>query len=245
MVRAVTRALSIFEAFDVDHLTLSLQEIAQRTGTAKATAFRLASTLERAGYLVRLENQRYCISRKVACLAGLVQSTLGIREFARPLMLRLSQQTGETITINTVEGHERLCIDSVDTPAPLMSIIRPGERVPLLFGATAKILLAFMNQAEVDEVLAGYRGGRRPKRDALMKQLALFRRQGFALTSSERVPGVTAIAVPIRDHGDRVRFSLALTGPSVRVDPRQHELVELVLAAGRELSSKLGGNASG
>jgi hypothetical protein len=54
------------------------------------------------------------------------------------------------------------------------------------------------------------------------------------------VPGLTAIAVPIFDIEGRVRHSLALTGPSVRVDPRDHELAEVMTAAGREISSRLG-----
>ena len=114
MIRAVGRALAIFDAFDNEHLSLSLQEIAERIRMPKTTAFRLVNTLERAGFLIRMDNQQYCLSLKVARLGGLVRSTLSIREIARPVMLEVNEQTQETITLNTVVGNERMVLEVVD-----------------------------------------------------------------------------------------------------------------------------------
>ena len=74
MIRAVGRALAVFDAYDNDHLSLSLQEIAERIRMPKTTAFRLVNTLERAGFLVRMDNQQYCLSLKMARLGGLVRA---------------------------------------------------------------------------------------------------------------------------------------------------------------------------
>jgi IclR family transcriptional regulator, KDG regulon repressor len=68
MIRAVGRALAIFDAFDIDHTSLSLQEIGQRIKMPKTTAFRLVNTLEQAGFLIRMDNQQYCLSLKLARL---------------------------------------------------------------------------------------------------------------------------------------------------------------------------------
>src|SRR5262245_60158468 len=154
MIRAVERALSIFEAFTPQHSSLSLMEIGTRTKLSKATAYRLVSCLDQAGYLVRLENQQYCLSLKLLGLAGIVRSTLSIRDLARPGMTALAKSTGETITLNTVAGNERLCIEVLDTPAPLMTIVKQGERAPLNYGATGKILLAYLEQKRIDALTA-------------------------------------------------------------------------------------------
>ena len=132
MIRAVGRALAIFDAFDNDHLSLSLQEIAERIRMPKTTAFRLVATLERTGFLIRLDNQQYCLSLKIARLGGLVRSTLSIREIARPVMLHVNEQTRETITLNTIVGTERMVLEVVDTPSPLMSMARLGQHMPCL-----------------------------------------------------------------------------------------------------------------
>lgn len=239
MIRAVGRALAIFDAYDGEHLSLSLQEIAERIRMPKTTAFRLVATLERAGFLIRLDNQRYCLSMKLARLGGLVRSTLSIRDIARPVMLQVNEQVSETVTLNVVVGNERVVLDVVDTPAPLMSMARPGEHQPLLLGASGRTLMAYMKPADLERVLKA-NAPADFDRAAFDRELARFRRQGYAITRAQRVPGLTAIAVPIFDIHDEVRYCLALTGPSVRIDPRDQELAEILIAAGRDISSRLG-----
>jgi DNA-binding IclR family transcriptional regulator len=239
MIRAVERALSIFEAFTPQQSSLSLMEIGTRTNLSKATAYRLVSCLDKAGYLVRLDNQQYCLSLKLLGLAGIVRSTLSIRDLARPIMTELVKLTGETITLNTVVGDERLCIEVHDTPAPLMTIVKQGERAPLIYGATGKILLAHLEQKRINQLAARLTAA---EREAIRRQLERFRQQGYAMTRSERVAGVTAISVPIHDMERRAHYSLSVTGPSVRIDPARSKLVPAMLAAGVRLSAQLGGN---
>lgn len=240
MIRAVGRALAIFDAFDNEHLSLSLQEIAERIRMPKTTAFRLVNTLERAGFLVRMDNQQYCLSLKMARLGGLVRSTLSIREIARPVMLRVNEQTSETITLNTIVGFDRMVLEVVDTPAPLMSMARPGQHMPLFLAAASRIMLAYMEPDELEKVVKANANSPDFDRAAFDRELARFRRQGYALTRGQRVPGLTAIAVPIFDMENKVRQCLALTGPSIRVDPRDHELAEIMMIAGRDISNRLG-----
>jgi DNA-binding IclR family transcriptional regulator len=240
MIRAVGRALAIFDAYDNQHLSLSLQEIAERIRMPKTTAFRLVNTLERTGFLVRMDNQRYCLSLKLARLGGLVRSTLSILEIARPVMLQVNEQVTETIALNAVVGNERMVLDAVDSPSPLMSMARPGERQPLLLGASGRILMAYMKPEVLEAVLEANARASDFDRGAFDREIARFKRQGYAITRGQRVPGLTAIAVPIFDIHDEVKYSLALTGPSVRIDSRDQELADVMIAAGRDISSRLG-----
>lgn len=240
MIRAVGRALAIFDAFDNEHLSLSLQEIAERIQMPKTTAFRFVNTLERAGFLIRMDNQRYCLSLKLARLGGLVRSTLGIRDIARPIMLQVNELTQETVTLNAVVGNDRMVIEVVDTPSPLMSMARPGERMPLLLSASARILMAHMKPEQLEKVLAANIKSPEFDRSGLERELARFRRQGYGLSRGQRVPGLTAIAVPIFDIHDEVPYCLSITGPSVRIDARDHELAEILISAGRDISNRLG-----
>ena len=240
MIRAVGRALAIFDAFDNEHLSLSLQEIAERIRMPKTTAFRLVNTLERAGFLIRMDNQQYCLSLKVARLGGLVRSTLSIREIARPIMLEVNKQTQETITLNTVMGTDRMVLEVVDTPSPLMSMARLGQHMPLLLGASARVIMAYMEPDELERVLKANAKVAEIDRPALERELARFRKQGYALSRGQRVPGLTAISVPLFDINGKVSNSLSLTGPSIRVDPIDLDLAEIMMTAGRDISTRLG-----
>ncbi len=240
MIRAVERALAIFDAFDTQHQSLSLQEIGERIAMPKATTFRLVNTLLNGGFLVRLENQRYCLSLKILRLAGLVKSTLGIREAARPAMMDVCRRTGETITLNIRSGIERICIDVVDTPSPLMTIVRPGEHVSLLHGATARLLLAYASEAEIDDIIARTPASDKVDVPKLKAALAEIRRNGYACTSGQRIPGVTAISVPIFDINDEVHYSISITGPSIRMDSRLSDYKQIMIDAGASISAMMG-----
>jgi DNA-binding IclR family transcriptional regulator len=241
MIRSVVRALAIFDAFDKDHLSLPLHEIGHRIGMPKATTYRLVNTLETTGFLLRLENQHYCLSHKLTRLAGLVLASVSLRSIARPIMREVNRLTGETITLNLIDGVNRMCIDVVDTPSPLMSIARPGDRVPLLLGATSRILLAYMSEDERDRTLSAIPEATQVDRPAIERELKRFRRQGYAITRSQRIQGVTAIGVPIVREDGSVNECLALTGPSARVDRRDGDFIEIMVAAGRDLSKRMGG----
>src|SRR5204862_8325646 len=102
---------AVFGSFTDEKSCRSLHEISSRIDLPKSTSFRIVLSLEQAGYLVRLEDHQYCLSFRFVRFAGLVKSTLGIREIARPIMMELAKKTKETVTLQTVNGKDRVCID--------------------------------------------------------------------------------------------------------------------------------------
>jgi DNA-binding IclR family transcriptional regulator len=244
MMRSVQRTLAIFECFTSERTSLTLQEIATRIRLPKSTTFRLVQSLDQAGYLVRLDNQAYCLSFRFTRLAGLVKSTLDIRQIARPAMAELAEKANETVTLNMVTERHRVCIDVIDTPSPLMSVTKPGERVRLIDGATAKTLMAALPKKELQQALTHAAKSTGRKRSDLVKELAHIREQGYAVTHGERVLGLTAISAPIEEGEGQVRHCVTVTGPTVRLQPREREIVKLVARAAADISRRLGAEVS-
>ncbi|MBI3042716.1 MAG: IclR family transcriptional regulator [Betaproteobacteria bacterium] len=245
MMRAVERTLAIFECFSNERPSLTLQEIANRIRLAKSTTFRLVQSLDEAGYLVRLDNQEYCLSFRITRLAGLVRSTLDIRQLARTVLAELARRSRETVTLNMVSDRHRVCIDVIDTPSPLMSVTKPGERVRLIDGATAKTLMAFLPKKELQKAVAYAVRVTGKKRADFVKELARIRDAGYAVTHGERVLGLTAITAAVADREGDVRYCVTVTGPTVRLQPRVQELVRLVTAAASDISRRLGAKVRG
>jgi len=73
-----------------------------------------------------------------------------------------------------------------------------------------------------------------------LAELEDIRNRGFALSHSELVLGLTAISAPITDTTGAVTHCITVTGPSVRMQPREKEVVKLVLKAARDISRRLG-----
>jgi DNA-binding IclR family transcriptional regulator len=241
MMRSVQRILAVFESFTPERNSLTLQEISDRIELPKSTAFRIVQSLERAGYLVRLEDQQYCLSFRFTRLAGLVKSTLGVREIARPVMGELADKTKETVSIHTVSGKNRVCIDAMATASPLRSVTQPGEQVPLGVGSSSKTLLAFMPKPELTPIMPSIgRAAKRPQGE-LQAELEKIRKQGYAVSHGERVFGVSSISAPIKGVNEEVKYCLTVAGPTVRVEVHEKEFVKLVVQAAANISLQYGG----
>lgn len=243
MMRSVQRILGVFESFTPDKNALTLQEIADSIGLPKSTAFRIVRSLEHAGYLVRLEGREYCLSFRFTRLAGLVRSTLGVRELARPVMTSLAKRTKETVSLHTVSGKNRICIDAVATAAPLRSVTQPGEQTPLTVGSSSKTLLAFLPRRELAEVVPSIARATKRSQADIQAECARIREAGVVVSHGERVFGVSSISAPVVGVNDEVRYCLTVAGPTVRVEGREKELVRLVVAAAADISRQYGAGA--
>jgi DNA-binding IclR family transcriptional regulator len=245
MMRAVQRILAIFESFTPHKSSLSLQEIADRIDLPKSTTFRIVQSLEKAGYLVRLEDQKYCLSFRFTRLAGLVRSTLGVREIARPIMLELAEATKETVSIHTVSGRNRVCIDALATAAsPLRNVVQPGEQVPLLAGSASKVLMAYMPKSQLTPIVSSVARQTKRSQADVVAELTKIRRQGYAVSHGERLLGLTAISAPIKDTGDEVHYCLSVGGPTVRMQTHENDFIKRVTKAAADISRQFGGAAA-
>lgn len=241
MMRGVQRTVAVFDCFTPQRMSLTLQEIANAIGLAKSTTFRIVQSLEAAGYLIRLEDQKYCLSFRFTRLAGMVMSTLSIRQVTRPMMAALARRTNETVTLNLATGRDRTCIDVIDTPSPLMSLARPGQHVPLDHkGATAKTLMAHRSLKEQERLVAPPARATKRKPEELLAELARIRTDGYCYSHGERVLGLSAVAAPITDGSGIADYCITITAPTVRLKPRLNEFVKLLLETSADISRRLG-----
>ncbi len=211
-VRAVERALDILDCFAPGRLELSLTEIAKRIDLAMSTTSRLVATLEKRGYLARnRDTQRYSLGPQLVQIGALGFSNADIRKTALPFMRELAQLYDEGVSLYVVQGDERVCVECVESTRPLRRVINVGDRHLLTRGAAGRVLLAFLPEEKRRPLLA---------RDPFTTEegLAELRRNGYAVSLSEREEGVTSIAAPIQDARREVVAALAMSGPSVRFE---------------------------
>ena len=238
-MRTIDRALAVFDCFTAERPSLSLQDIAIRVKLPKSTTFRVVQALENRGYLTRIEDQRYTLSFRFVQLGGLVASALDIRQVARPVMEKLARSSNESVTLSMIEGDERVCVDVVNTPSPLMTLTKPGERYRLGVGATSLMLIASLPPEQVDGIIRNMprRAGGRKK---ILAMLETARKEGYAISHGGRIPGLSGIAVPVLSAEGNAQYCLSVVLPSVRAGIRIDGLLKLALDAGAELSRRFG-----
>ncbi|MFZ5631687.1 MAG: IclR family transcriptional regulator [Bacillota bacterium] len=248
-VRSVKKALDILDCFSFEKVELGVVDLAQALNMPKATVSRLAGELVKNGYLEQDGNsKKYRLGLKLFYLGSIVFKQMKIAEVALPVMYRIRDRTGESVHLNIIKDNERMCLEYVECSHDLRPIVHVGQRSPLYAGASAKVLLAYMKESEVDEVIAKTRLARitgaticDPRK--LKEELAGIRQQGYAFSIGERIPGLVSISAPVRNHTGQVIASLSLAVPEVRLDKgRVAETIALIKEGALQLSVKLGWN---
>jgi IclR family pca regulon transcriptional regulator len=214
-VEALARGLDILGCFDARHPEMSLSEVAAVSGLARPTARRLLLTLEELGY-VRAEDGGFVLTPKVLELGIAYASSLGLWAIARPHLEALVRQTGESSSMAQLDGCDIVYVARVSVPKIIALRVEIGTRFPAPRTSQGKVLLADLDQATRDGVLAqpsrsGLPDGPRRSRRDLDRELTEIRARGWALADEELAPGVRSIAAPVRDAAGRVRAAMNVT----------------------------------
>ena len=243
-VQSVERALAILDLL-AQAGEAGVTEISVKLGVHKSTAFRLVSTLERGGLVEQSEDRgKYHLGMGILRLAGATSARLDVVQQARPICRRLAAETGETVNIAVLSGGSALYLDQVAGASSLQPHNWVGQHIPLHATSNGKVLIAWLSDGELRGTvgqLTAYTDATIATRRQLRAELDEVRRLGYAVAVDELEIGLTALAAPIRNaHGD-VIASVSLSGPSFRLGPeRVEELVPALVAAGAEISHRLG-----
>ena len=234
-VRAVDRALEILLAFEAGDLSLSASELLKRVDLSRPTLYRLLRTLESRGFVVSLgEPQKFKLGPAVAHLAHVWSSGLDFSASAQPMMRRLWDSTGETVALFVHEGQNRLCVAELASVQPLSFKRGIGHREKITVGASGKVVMAFSPDA--DRYLAELVPALDSQR--YLTELAHIRSVGYAISKDELIQGAVAIAAPFFTGGTKVVGSLAVFGPSARMDESKIEKIVAALLEESALLSK-------
>lgn len=218
-VRAVTRALEILEAFTDVSSSFTVAELLQRVDLNRATLYRLLYTLEDAGYIISEgEPQRFRLGRSVAQLAHRWLSGGQMVDIALPYIHELWSQTGETVAFLAHRATVRVCLSELESNSPLSYKRGVGYTEHLVKGASGKVILAHLNNQNwiIDDYFSSR--GSLEERQELIEELSIIEQQGFAVSRNELINGAVAIAAPIFNQIGQAVGSIAVFGPSVRLD---------------------------
>jgi DNA-binding IclR family transcriptional regulator len=150
-----------------------------------------------------------------------------LRQAAAPVLQRLAAQTGETALVIVPNGarDRAVCVERAETRAGLKLILEVGRHAPLYAGASSKVLLAYMTDAEIEHVIADGLARIAPRTitnaSALLRDLARIRRRGWAYSVEETNEGAAGVAVPIFDRNGDIAAGLSIVGPMMRFTARR------------------------
>jgi IclR family KDG regulon transcriptional repressor len=249
---AVQKALRILMAFRPEHPVWGVRELSSHLNFSLATVHRLLRDLKLYSFVEQdPETRRYRLGNIYFHFLLVLQSSYPFIILAKPLMKELAARTQETVHLNLIEGGERICIESVESPQRLRASMPIGERSPLYAGASAKCLLAFSSDEFLEDYLHRAKFMPLTKNtltdpEVIRHELQHYRNQGYVTSQGERTLGLASITAPIFDHGGVLLASLSVTMPELRYEDQMHRdfCLQALLETAGALSKAMGYDAS-
>jgi DNA-binding IclR family transcriptional regulator len=246
-VDAAAKALELLNAFSFQDRRLSLAELASRTGIPRATAFRLLSTLEEAGFVVK-ESGDYRLGVKCFVLGNIAAADLDLRQVAQPHLSALRDETGETTHLAILDHFQVVYLERLPSPKPVGFMrSRIGAITPAYCTGLGKVLLAHRPEKDVaawaaTQTFKAMTPQTITSRKRLIEELRTTRARGYAIDEQEHEHGVRCIAAPVRNHQGDVVGAISVAGPAERM-PRTlvgSDVARAIVATAQAISIRLG-----
>lgn len=221
---------------------LDVATIAHAVGGTRSGVHRLLRRLEALAFVTRDADGRWCLPGSgVTTIPAALVARLGLRAAARPVLQRIEAATGETVTLNVHNRGHRMRVDTLEGRPPV-TVMPPGETLPLHVGAGGKVILAYLPPAQAEPVLARAQAEGHDA-DRLREELSAIRRRGYIAAVGDRLADVGVLSVPVFGAGG-LAASLSVVGPVSRWDrPQMEHAAARVRVECTRLSAALGASS--
>jgi len=200
-VNSLARGLEVLRAFDDAHSTMTLSDVAAKTGLTRAGARRFLLTLVELGYVAK-QDRLFRLTPKVLGLGYAYLSSMPLSDTAQPYLEEITARVEESSSLAVLDGEDVVYIARSPAKRLLMVGIHVGTRFPAHITSMGRVLLADLPAEELESHLSRIRLYQRTPRSitsmhALRAEIEAVRRQGYAILDQELEQGVRSIAVPV------------------------------------------------
>jgi len=244
-VQSLDRGLAVIRCFSSERPSLTLSEVAERTGLTRAAARRFLLTLQELGY-VGSTGRQFSLRPRVLALGYAYLSSFSVAQIAQPHLEDLAEELHESCSVSVLDGDDIVYVARASANRIMTIALTVGTRLPPYPTSMGRVLLAWLPPAEIYAIL-----GRTSLRklteqtvvdpDELKRILATVRAQGWATVDQELEAGVRSVAVPIRDSSGKVVAAINASAHAARVPMRtlEKQFLPRLLDAARQIDTEL------
>lgn len=244
-VRVLDRVMALLWAFPDGTRRWGPDEVAAEVGMPVASTRRLMAAMAEHGLLDHDEHG-YRLGMTLMHLGAQVADHLDLPALALPHLRWLRDVSGENAELHVMHEATRVPIEVVEGPATLRPVGQVGVPLPVHCGASAQVLLAEVEPHRravlIEESRSHYASLPGFDQASWEANLQEVRARGWAVSSGEREPGVSALAAPVRDSRGATVAAVVVSGPSERMDrvDRRAALTNAVVTAAARISRDYG-----
>jgi DNA-binding IclR family transcriptional regulator len=244
----MSRWVKVLEAFTKQD-QWGVRELAANLSVSPSVSHRILHDMQRLGLLVPADQEgRFRVGPELARIAVLTAKRSDMTNVARPLLRAAASSIGETVILIQYSNHRRQfwAVDAAESNHTVRYIWESLQQWSDLYvGSSGKAILAFLDQATQDEVIAGLPdpipAARPISKDELRADLELTRQRGYAISHGERYSGAVGVGAPVREAGGRIVGAIVASWPDNRTDRAKEErTASFIVEAAAVLSRDLG-----
>lgn len=220
-VATLAKGLAVLSCFGKERPAMTLSEAAAATNVSRAAARRILRTLAALGY-VEQRGRDFALSPNILKLGFAYLATQSWIERAQPLLKQLSEQLHESASAAILEGTEIVYVARVPARRIMSATLTVGSRLPAFHTALGRVLLGFLDDAEIWRRLKSmrfeaYTPATITDLQALFDRIRADREQGFSLVDEELERGLRALAVPVLDRNGQAVGAINLSTHAARI----------------------------
>jgi IclR family KDG regulon transcriptional repressor len=251
LVQTIERAAKILDLVAQSSQGISVSDLSDALKLPKGTVHRLLLSLAYFGYIKQdMKTKKYLLGLKLLELGNLIANQLDFRKLAEPLLKDLVESSRETVHMVIIDNNEIVYIDKIETEQStggLKMSSMVGSRNHAHSCAVGKVLLSYFSEEEINNLIKEKGLPRRTAqtittRLRLKEQLAIIKKQGYAIDDEENEAGIRCVAAPIFNDKGKAVSAISLSGPAFRVTKKliQDTLKKEVMETALEISKRFG-----
>lgn len=203
MMGGLAKGLRVIEAFTAETPRLSISEAAEITGLDRATTRRCLLTLSKEGYCA-YDGKFFTVTPRVLRLGTGCLASMPLPRIVQPWLDQLSEKIGQSTSVAILDDAEIVYVARAAQRKVMSIALMPGSRLPAYCTSLGRVMLAALAEHHVREMLECQPLAARTSHtlhdiEAIMAELALVRRQGYAAVDQEVEQGLRSVAVPLRN----------------------------------------------
>jgi IclR family transcriptional regulator, acetate operon repressor len=243
----VLTVLDVLEAVSVQQ-PVGVSELARSMDLPKSTVQRSLETLHAAGWLQRGASGAWSLTLKPAVVGHRAGNEWSLRDAARPIMVGLRDETGETVRLWLRDGNDAVLIETIESAKTVRAILPIGSRIALHASSAGKAILAALALDELNDYLAGelraYTERTIVEPAKLRRGLEEIRTRGYAQSYREANVDVGGVAAPLLSPDKRPIAAIGVVLPMHRLDAGlAAHFGELVERAAAQVTVTIGNGA--
>lgn len=238
-IKTISKAASVLKAISQGYSKLS--DIAREVKLYKNGVYRILYSLKQEDLVVQNPvNREYFMGPLLFELsANPLKTHQNLINCSYLEMEDLRQSVGETVVLHIKFGMEKIILRQLIGTHNVTFVGKPNPVDHLWAGAAGKVLLAQLDEHELEMILDHITLDASTSfaitdKQIFKQEIAKTKERGYATSYSEIELGLADVAVPIE--GYIVPASLAIIGPEDRLAPRTMDYVDKLIIKARKIS---------